>query len=901
MKRFPTLFGRVLLGAAALLGLGHPANAHAQARWTANTDDALLFDVRLGQYRLGDGVRGYQVPGGTCVDLADMIMALDIPVRLDKKLRRATGWAFEERNTLAIDREANTVQIMNNTSRLGANDIFDTPEGWCVATARLGSWLGIGLQADQGNALLIIKSATKLPVQAQIERRGRASKVQSIAAFDLKSLPQAQAPFRGVRMPSVDAVVSLGGLRDRARGTGQINRTYELYAAGEVGPIAYNARLSSNRKGVPESLRVQAYRTDPDAKLLGPLRATTVAAGDVSGFSTPLVAQSSAGRGAIVTNRPVERRDSFDRTDFRGELPVNWDAELYRNGQLLMFANNRADGRYEFLDVPLLYGQNRFEIVLYGPQGQIRRELRNVPVGLDSIPPRKTYYWAGAYQDGHDLIGLGGNTRFGQNGWRGTFGLERGLNAKSSVAALAHSLILEDGLRRNYAELALRRAVGPTLVEFSGSQTSGGGSSLRAQMLGEFKETYFSLESIKAFGDFRSDRILRDVTGIHTLSLDHSFKLGRTLLPVHLESRYTTRSTGADSIDSAARVSTSIGRMSLTGELSWRDERRKFGPDPPGIMEASLLANARIGNVRLRGETRYRLRPSSRLDSATLVAEWSAGGGDERHPNDWRAEIGYDRPLRRARVGMGYIRRFEKLALSASVEAGTDGSLAGGLNLAFSLGPDPAGARGIRMTSDRLATHGQAVAKVFRDLNGDGVRQADEPVEKDVQLAAGRVPVERLTGRDGQVVIDSLEPYQPVLIGIDASSLPDPLVQPATPGVVITPRPGVAVAIDLPLVSAGDVDGTLVRAGGGSFQGVELELANVEGRVVARTQSEFDGFFLFEGVPYGRYAIRISKISADAARVMTTLKGLAIVSGSTPSVHLGTLAAETETRQASAP
>jgi|CXWL01.1.fsa_nt_gi hypothetical protein len=902
MRRLSTLFGRVLTGAAALFGLGQPGNVHAQARWTANSDDALLFDVRLGQYRLGDGVRGYQIPGGTCVDLADVIMALDIPLRLDKKLRRATGWAFEERHTLTLDREANTVQIMNSVEKLGANDIHDTPEGWCVATAKLGSWLGIALQADQGNALLIIKSPTKLPVEAQIERRARAAMVQKVATFDLKGLPRTQTPFKGVRMPSVDAVVSLGGLKDRSRGTGQLNASYELYAAGEVGPIAYNTRLSSNRKGVPESLRVQAYRTDPEGKLLGPLNATTVAAGDVSGFSTPLVAQSSAGRGAMVTNRPVERRDSFDRTDFRGELPNGWDAELYRNGQLLMFAHNRADGRYEFLDVPLLYGQNRFEIVLYGPQGQIRREARNVPVGLDSIPPRKTYYWAGSYQEGHDLIGLGGNGRFfGQTGWRGTFGVERGLNAKTSVAALAHSLVLDDGIRRNYGELALRRAVGPTLVEVSGSQMSSGGSALRAQMLGEFHNTYVSVETINAWGSFRSDRVIRDVTGLHTVSLDHSFKLGRTFLPVHVESRYTTRSTGSDSLDAAARVSTSIGRMSLTGELNWRDERRKFGPDPPGVMEASLLANARIGKVRFRGEARYRLRPDSRFENATLVAEWSAGRGDDRHRGDWRAEIGYDRPLRRARAGLGYIRRFEKLALTASVEAGSDGSLAGGLNLAFSLGPDPTEKGGIRMTSERLATQGQAVARVYRDLNGDGVRQADEPVEKDVQLAAGRVPVEHLTGKDGQVVIDSLEPYQAVLIGIDASSLPDPLVQPATPGMVITPRPGVAVAIELPLVSAGEIDGTLVRAGGGHFEGVDLELLDAEGRVAARTRSEFDGFFLFEGIPYGRYTVRIARLSAEAARVATTLNGVAVVGGATPSVHLGTIAAEALARQAAAP
>ena len=477
----------------------------------------------------------------------------------------------------------------------------------------------------------------------------------------------------------------------------------------------------------------------------------------------------------MVTNRPVERRDSFDRTDFRGELPQGWDAELYRNGQLLMFANDRADGRYEFLDVPLLYGQNRFEIVLYGPQGQIRRETRNVPVGLDSIPPRKSFFWAGVYEDGHDLIGLGGSGRYGRSGWRGTFGLERGLNAKTSLAALAHSLVLEDGLRRNYAELALRRAVGPTLAEFSASQTSGGGSALRAQVLGELSNAYFSAETILARGHFRSDRIALDVTGLHTVSLDHSFKVGSSFVPVHLESRYTTRSSGLDSLDTAARISTSIGRMSLTGEVNWRDERRKYGPGQPGILEASLLANARIGKVRLRGETRYRLRPDSRFDSGTLVAEWSAGRGDERNRGDWRAEIGYDRPLRRARVGLGYVRRFETLALTGSIEAGSDGSLAGGLNLAFSLGPDPTDRGGMRMTSNRLATQGQAVARIYRDLNGDGIRQSDEPLEHDVQLTAGRVPVGRLTGKDGQVLIDSLEPYQPVLIGLDASSLPDPL------------------------------------------------------------------------------------------------------------------------------
>ena len=884
---------RVLLGLLILCGI---APARAQTPWKASADDALLFDVRLGQYRLGEGVRGYQTPQGTCLDLADVIIALDVPVRLDKKLRRATGWVFEEKRTVTIDRETAIVQIMNKSEKIATTDIYDTPEGWCVASARLSAWFGVMLEVDQGNALLLIKSAFKLPVELALERRNRAAKIRNITEFDLKSLPQAEAPFRGFKTPSLDAVVRIGGLHQRSdRGGTQLNAGYELYVAGEAGPVAYNARLSSNRSGVPESLRLQAYRTDPQARLLGPLKATQVAIGDVSGVSTALVSQSGVGRGAFITNRPVERRDAFDRTDFRGELPNGWDAELYRNGQLLSSTANRADGRYEFLDVPLLYGQNDFEIVLYGPQGQVRRERRVVPVGLDSIPPRKTFYWAVIDEEGRDLINLGRQNQFGRGGLRGSFGIERGIDVKTSVAAFGHSLNLDDGRRRNFGEVSIRRAIGPSLVEISGAASDGGGAAFRANILGQFFGASLSAESINARGGYRSDRVLTSVTGLHTLSIDDVVG-GDRGLPVHLEARYTQRRTGNDSFDAAARVSASLGRIALTGQIDWRNEKQRFGPDPEGVAEASLLANARIRGVRLRGEARYRLTAGARFESATLVAEWAAGG-DDRYRNDWRAEIGYDQPLRRARAGLGYIRRFEKVSLTASIEGATDGAVAAGLDLAFSLGRDPRGG-GLRVTSDRLATQGQAVARVFRDTNGDGRFQEGEPQEKDVQLSAGRVPVSRLTGADGQVLIDGLEPFQPVLIGVDASSLPDPYVQPATPGVVVTPRPGVSIAIDLPLSAAGEVDGTLLRDGGTPLEGVDLELIDAEGRVARKTRSDFDGFFLFEAVPYGRYAVRITRNVADAIKLSSALAGVAIVDGKTPLFHLGTVTARLATAAA---
>lgn len=202
---------------AAITGLGQPALARADAVWKPNADDAVLFELRLGQYRLGEGVRGYQTPKGVCLDMADMVMALDLPVRVDKKLRRATGWFFNESRTFTLDREAKTAQIVNKSEKLASDTIYDAPEGWCVDSARFASWLGVSLNPDLSNAILFVKSETKLPVELSAERRARAAKIRPASTFDLKSLPQSRVAYRGIKTPSADAVVAMGGLRSNRR------------------------------------------------------------------------------------------------------------------------------------------------------------------------------------------------------------------------------------------------------------------------------------------------------------------------------------------------------------------------------------------------------------------------------------------------------------------------------------------------------------------------------------------------------------------------------------------------------------------------------------------------------------------------------------------------------------
>ncbi len=880
----------VLALAAGMLNI--PAvPAFASGGWKANDDDMLLLDIRSKKYRIGDGVRGYRTPSGVCVDFADIIMSFDLPVRLDKKSRRATGWLFEEARTFTLDRELNQVQIVNRSEKLTASVLRDTPEGWCVDVKALGRWLDVELKPDLSNALLVVSADRKLPFELAEERKKRAGRIRSAQRIDLSNYPQARDPYRFFRMPSVDVVATASIQNDKTVGRNS-DLGYDIFASGELAGASFDARLSSNSSGAPESLRMRAYRTDHKGQLLGPLKATHFALGDVSTISTPLGVQTTAGRGAFITNRPLERSDNFDQTTFRGELPAGWDAELYRNDQLIGYTQGSGNGRYEFLEVPLLFGQNRFEIVLYGPQGQVRRDVRRIPVGFDSIPPQETYYWAAVQDAGRDLVNLGNPTQLDYFGWRASFGVERGINARTSLAA-SYSTSRFRGIRRHYLEGSVRRALGPALLEVAAASDLKSGYAMKSQLIAQIGSTNISAEGILLGGGYQSERYDLNLRRQLGFSVDHSFKVGSRQIPVHVEALHKKRLNGDSQLELSSRLSFNLDRLTASAEMTWRTRTVASGSDPPDQLEAGLRLSGRLGGIRLRGEARFGLVGDEKgFQNSRITAEKRIDDSTE-----WRVQAGYDAASSRGIFGVGLTRRFDKFALTGQIEAGSDGSLAAGLNLAFSLGPDPRG--GIRVTSEKLASSGQALAIVWHDRNGDGIRQADEPVEKDVELTAGLTGQGLPTDENGQTMIDDLQPFKPVLIGIDSSTLPDPFIQPATSGVVITPRPGVPFTLELPLVSAGEIAGTLKREDGKILSGVDIELYDKAGRLVKTTRSEYDGYFLFESVPYGSYGMRIAPLSANIVGVDPSIDKTASLDGDNPTAEVGVVVARHAKRIAS--
>lgn len=881
------------LGALAALACATTVGAFAAAPvndgWTADPDAQFLLDVKLHRYRLGDGVRAYQTPEGTCIVFGDFLTTLDVPMKIDLTQHKASGWAFKESNRITVDQAAGTAQYGGKTEAFAKGTIRETPEGWCVDTAALTKWFGISVKPVTSGSVLILQTDQKLPVELAIEREERAKSIKP-AKLDLSGLPKVKLPYRMWRAPALDFVVS-GGITYLAGSGARVDRQTTVYAAGEVAHLSYDAHLTTTPKGMPGQLRVRAYRSDPDGELLGPLKATHIGVGDVAGLDDRLTGNAEAGRGAVITNRPLTSPTAFDHTRLEGDLPTGWEAELYRNEQLIAFAKSDGNQRYVFDDVPLLYGDNELKVVLYGPQGQVRSHVETVNVGQQNVPPGKTWYWAGFNQPGLDLVNFQSQPqRIDQPKYQAAISMEHGLDDRTSVGVMARTMLLQDQ-HVTFVEGSVRRSVGPALIEVTGAKESGGGLAARAQLIGKFGSINVNAQALIA-NDFHFDgEDLASSRREFEVAVDAPIKIGHATIPAHTDVHLTRLVDGSSQLQAAAGLSAQVNRFNLAAAIKYQRSQLAHGPDPPGQILADFIGSGRIGQVRLRGATEFELSRGSRLRTAELDAYWSSSDNV-----DWETDLAYDTLEKRARARVSHINRFSTMALALTGEAATDGSFAVGFNLNFSL---DAGHR-FDMSREPLAAAGAVHARVFQDLNGNGVFDAGEKAEPGALVTTGTRLADQKTDSNGAVTVGGLTAFNPIGVGVDMSSLADPMLTPQKAVQVVVPRPGVVAEVDIPLVGAGDVEGALVKSGGVGFEGVDLELVDSTGKVVASERSDYDGFFLFDRVAYGSYTLQLSEASAKAIHADRSLGISLKVTPDRSVIRLGTIQIGAPTKIASA-
>ena len=533
-----------------------------------------------------------------------------------------------------------------------------------------------------------------------------------------------------------------------------------------------------------------------------------------------------------------------------------------------------------FEDVQLLYGENQISIVLYGPQGQIRKREEMINVGQENVPAGKTWYWAGVNQPGRDVVAFHDSPdALNLPKAQVAVSLEHGIDDRTSVGAIARAMLIA-GERVTFVESSVRRSIGSALVEAGVAWESGGGKAAHAQVLAKFGKVNVSGEALLASNFHLQGQQLRRTVKDMRLALDTPLKIGRALVPAHADVRWIKQADNSSQLEAAARLSTTIQRFNLATDIRYRRQFLAHGPSPPGEVEVALIGSGGIGNVRLRGFGSMVVAPETKFRSAELSAYWSASENV-----DWEGALAYDAGGNRARARISHIRRFSSMALAVTGEAATDGSVAVGLNLNFSLDPG----HGFGLSRQPLAAAGAVRARVYRDRNDNGVRDDSEPYEKGALVTTGSRVTDKPTDDRGTVLVGGLAPFTPVAVGIDPSSLPDPNLVPRKALQVVVPRPGVPAEVEIGLVGGGEIEGAVVKNGGLGFEGLKLELLDGAGKVVATTETDYDGYFLFERVAYGKYSVRVAAESATAAKVLPMLNASASVDEDHSIARMGTI------------
>lgn len=802
--------------------------------------ELLLLSLRMDRRVLIDTLPAYKMSEGILVPLGAICAALEFPIEVDVAHATADGFFLNEKRGFHLDARAASVVVEGKPERLDLARVEIHAEDIYVDASLLQDWFPIDVAVDLYAATVSIHPRQPLPMQERLERQQRGEHGFTGREGKRSEYPLLKLPYRLFDGPFIDQTVRVSSQRG-GDGRRTTDVQYSTFATADLLGLASSVFLFGDRQGISD-WRFTLGRKDPMGGLLGPLQAREFGVGDVLFPGLDLVGLPYSGPGAIVSNYPLQLPTQFDRHTFRGELAPGWQIELYRNDALVAFQQSRADGLYEFVDVPILFGLNLFRLAFYGPQGQRREESQTFNVIESLTPPGELRY---------RLVGNDPRNATRRALLEAETGLFPGLSANLALS----SVDLVDG-RHDYGKFGLRGfwnrffATADVAKDRSAGWAAQVGLQTRLGPIG----LYLQQAELWAFESERFLPVFGRIRGRSTLRLDGT-------IPAPLVSRVPFLfQIQEDQLESGGRIDQVTGRLSafsrgvaVSNQILWTFARG--GVTLPEEAAGILLLNKYLQWYSLRGEIDYELLPVRRVTAVTLTAE-------RRLLSGYVFSVGANRALSTGQTHyLASVATHEGVfGIGATADYAREGGLSLGVLLSIGAIRDGGTGKWLRQARS-LAASGAVLPQAFLDGNGNGRRDPGEQPIPNARFLVNRAPAARPAGPDGAVLLANLPPDQETSLAIDTQSLEDPLWIPEREGIRIVPRPGRVAHVDFPVLVTGEVTGTVrSRRGGVSREaaGVPLELVDANGEVSRRVTTAFDGFYDIAAILPGQYMLRVA-------------------------------------------
>lgn len=848
-------------------------------------DELVLLELRAGRSTLRDSVPGYATKSGLLLPLSPLMEAVQFPIKIFQREGQAEGWFLQRSNHFSLDATRGEVILHGETKTYPAQQVEAHEDDIYVDTALLSQWFPLTFDFNfstqsvsigtQGNVLL--------PFQSEAKRAELRAGLDNHKDDEIP-LPRVQTPYTLFTLPFAD-VTYTGGYD--SNNPEKLRNDVTVQANGDAFYMHSEFFLAADQQDNVRDLRWTLSRRDPDGQLFkeaalkgnrladgaNALELRELALGDVYTQQVPLSAFNQQGRGFLISSKPYDMATQFDRTTLQGNLEPGWEVELYRNDELLDFRRASADGRYEFIDVPLVSGLNILRLVFYGPFGQTREEVQRLLVSGNITSAGKSYFRVSLTQQDTSILDLRDENSIGVTGIapqerelaKGEARLlaeyEYGLTQNVALFTNVSHLTLGDAREHTYIGGGIGTSLLGSYMRLDGSHDAeDGGNALQLALQDNWWGISVSAQH-RQYYDFISEftESMDDPIIAHTI-LRADTPLNVAFLPrmnTGISGERVRYDSGRVRDELSQRLSASISRVALSHTLSLRDDNPATG-DSLRQTRGELVANVPFSALMLRGNIAYNVTPERDIDGVALAAEYHVD-------LDTIARVDVSRQMNETELTtttLALNRRFEHFLLGASAGHASDGNNTVGITLSFGLGQDPR-SQSLQAYPDYVARDGMVIARAYEDANNNATFDAGDSVLEHAQFRVNRGMSPGDVNDHGIALLRGIAPDTPVRVTLEDSSIDNPYLYAPRPGAEVVARSGSPVFVDVPLVATSDVEGTcyITDASGGKkpAANVRLEIVDAKGTVVKDTRSAFDGYYLIDRVPLGQYRLRVSQ------------------------------------------
>lgn len=825
-----------------------------------NEFDLLLLDFTLGRDVVGQSVTAYRYRESIVVSLAEAGAALEFPIAVDYENGTASGWFIEKERTFELNVNEGTVTVNGETVWIDSNEVAAHDFSIFVSLDVFSKWFPVDLEFNESTMTIAITPREKLPAQLRADRKRHAGRRYVVGP---PTLPEIPSPYKLIGSHSMD--LSLGYFVRRETKpyiTAPDNSlNYSALIRGDLAYMTSSIYLAGNDRDALTNGRITLSRARPDT----PEGIGLIEVGDVTPINIRGAPQADLERGVVIKGGTFKDSNLYtldgNRTHISGNELEGWEVELLQNGVRIDYQIVGADGRYDFRDLLLYGGANEFQLNFYGPAGEQRTETVIRYAGPQTIRKGNLNYEFSAsqkdksvYSDDASSFAEDPDAGTGRIGATVRYGVSKYLSLNGGW-----NNVVVSGKRLNY----LTAGFGSNLhyINLSASVTRDplGGNIFDGQLgipatlklwgiRTEFNHTRYATSVLDT--DDESGTQISTRTQL-SMSGNYGNIFGR-FLATHSESvSLTSKVYNLD-------VSHKLGALRYGNSFIFKETEDLSRLDTPDQLTGVMYLTAKASPLAVRASAVYQLKPQSGMVSYNATATVSVD-------YDMDMTFGLDHfvetDVSLFSAGMNW--HMNLLTLSPRLTYDSNGRYTGFVWARTSFAPRP-DRFGVLMRGKSLASRGGVAARVFLDVDGDGKFGGNDKPLANVDVYADQSFRHEKTDKNGVAYIIGVDRTRPTDVRIDQASLPDISMYSTHTGNSVAPRPGGWHVIDFPVIGTGVVEGIIYQKQEEDkifLPGAMVELRKTSGELESFVISGYDGYFVFEHVPYGKYVVTVKEES----------------------------------------